>query len=95
MTSFDDILDSVQKINVDCIGLICPTCFDEYDLGQIRRSRKLGRKFHTPALYYFQLLALAQGMEPRDVGLQLHKVKPDIVLEKIGIGPRLKEMAAG
>ena len=70
-----DILDAITKTGADCMGLICPTCFDRFDLGQILLSRKLDREFRVPVVYYFQLLGLAQGLEPEDVGLQMHKVK--------------------
>ena len=36
-------------------------------------------------VYYFQLLALAQGLSPEEVGLNRHKIKLNSVLEKIGI----------
>jgi heterodisulfide reductase subunit B len=70
-----DILDTVKGHNADCMGLICPTCFDEFDLGQITLGRKLGREFNVPVVYYFQLLGIAQGLKPEDVGLNMHKVR--------------------
>lgn len=78
-----DILRSIAKLEVDCMGLICPTCFDEYDVGQLLLSRKLKEKFDLPVIYYFQLLGLAQGMDPKEMGLNRHKVKAGPVLEKI------------
>jgi len=80
-----DILDQIESVNADCMALICPTCFDEFDLGQLRLSKRFDRKFHIPILYYFQLLGLAQGLGARDVGLQFHKIKTDPVLEKLGV----------
>lgn len=70
-----DILDTIKSHDADCMGLICPTCFDEFDLGQIVLGRKLDKKFDVPIVYYFQLLGLAQGMKPEEVGLNMHKVK--------------------
>ncbi len=80
-----DVLQSIQKMDVDCLGLICPTCFDEYDLGQMLLSRKYNKKFSLPVIYYFQLLGLAQGLSPKDVGLYRHKIKIDKVIEKLGV----------
>jgi heterodisulfide reductase subunit B len=90
-----DILTSVSEKNVDCIGLICPTCFDEYDLGQLKLSRLFQKKFDMPVLYYFQLLGLAQGFGAADVGLGLHKVKPDAMLEKFNLNEPVKEATVG
>lgn len=78
-----DILTSVEKLNADCMCLICPTCFDEYDLGQIKIGRLFQKKFNLPVLYYFQLLGLAQGLSPDEVGLSRHKIKATKLVEKL------------
>jgi heterodisulfide reductase subunit B len=77
-----DILDTIKTREADCMGLICPTCFDEFDVGQIVLGRKLGRKFDVPIVYYFQLLGIAQGLKPEEVGLHMHKVKVDAILNR-------------
>jgi len=79
-----DIFSSIRESGADCMGLICPTCFSSFDLGQIVVGRKKNTKFDIPVIYYFQLLGLAQGLSAEDVGLTLHKVKADRVLEHIG-----------
>ena len=78
-----DIFSSIRESGADCMGLICPTCFSSFDLGQIVVGRKRGTKFDIPVIYYFQLLGLAQGLSAEDVGLGLHKVKADRVLKRI------------
>ncbi len=79
-----DIFSSIRESGADCMGLICPTCFSSFDLGQIVVGRKKGTKFDIPVIYYFQLLGLAQGLSAEDVGLGLHKVKADRILERVG-----------
>jgi len=83
------VLDSVKEMEADCMGMICPTCFSSFDLGQIMLARKYkdsekDQKMIAP-VYYFQLLALAQGLSPDEVGLNRHKIKLNSVLEKMGI----------
>jgi len=78
-----DVLSSIKKSGADFMGLICPTCFDEFDLGQINLSRKLSVDLKVPIIYYFQFLGLSQGLLPEDVGLHLHKTKADEMLKKI------------
>jgi heterodisulfide reductase subunit B len=80
-----DIMDGILKVKADCMGLICPTCFDEFDLGQLRLSKRFERKFNVPVIYYFQLLGLAQGFSPKDMGLHMHKIKMNALLEKLGV----------
>ncbi|MFH1690234.1 MAG: CoB--CoM heterodisulfide reductase iron-sulfur subunit B family protein [Candidatus Eisenbacteria bacterium] len=79
-----DIFTSIRDSGADCMGLICPTCFSSFDLGQIVVGRKKDTKFDIPVIYYFQLLGLAQGLSPEEIGLNLHKVKADRVLELVG-----------
>lgn len=78
-----DIFDSILEQDADCMGLICPTCFDEFDMGQVLLNRKLKTSYNIPVVYYFQLLGLAQGLTPEEVGLTQHKIKVDPVLNKI------------
>jgi heterodisulfide reductase subunit B len=77
------VFDSVEKSGADCLGLICPTCFDSFDVGQLRVSREYKKDIQIPVVYYFQLLAIAQGATFEDVGLQYHKIMPDIFKEKL------------
>lgn len=76
-----DILDTIQEKDVECMGLICPTCFDSFDVKQLILERKYNKSYSIPIIYYFQLLGLAQGYKPQEVGLHLHKIKPDPILK--------------
>ncbi len=76
-----DILETIKRHDADCMGLICPTCFDKFDTGQVLLERKLQKSFQVPIVYYFQLLGIAQGLAPKDVGLHRHKVKVDRILD--------------
>ena len=78
-----DVLKSIESLDVHCMCLICPTCFDEYDLGQLKLARIFEHKFNIPVLYYFQILGLAQGLSPKDVGLHRHKIKADAIFESL------------
>ena len=79
MTS--DIFDSVKESKADCLGLICPTCFSSFDLGQKIIERKLNKKHEIPVIYYFQLLGLAQGLSSEEVGLDQHKIPMKGILD--------------
>jgi heterodisulfide reductase subunit B len=79
------ILESIHAAEVDAMGVICPSCFDSFDTGQLRLARKFDLGFTVPPVYYFQLLALAQGLAPEDVGLDKHKLAPTGLLEKMTV----------
>ena len=76
------ILESVHDADVDAMGVVCPSCFDSFDTGQLRIARKYDLGFTVPPVYYFQLLALAQGLAPSAVGLDRHKLKLTRLLEQ-------------
>ena len=77
------VFQSVSDSKADCLGLICPTCFDSFDLGQLRVNRNFNNKFEIPVIYYFQLLALAQGASLENVGIKFHKIMPEEFLKKL------------
>jgi heterodisulfide reductase subunit B len=71
-----ELLKSVAAVEADVLGVVCPSCFNEFDLGQLRLARQHDdESLKTPAVYYFQLLGLAQGLTLEEVGLHRHKVK--------------------
>jgi heterodisulfide reductase subunit B len=80
------VLESVHASQADLMGVICPSCFDSFDVGQIRVARRFGLEFVVPPVYYFQLLALAQGLAPAAVGLDRHKLKAEKLLAMVAAG---------
>jgi heterodisulfide reductase subunit B len=72
-----DLLGTVQEENADLLCMICPTCFGQFDHGQMRVSKMFGEDFHTPPIYYFQLLAFAMGVPYDDLGVERQRFKPD------------------
>ena len=72
-----DLLGSVQKEKADLLGLICPTCFGQFDFGQVKVSKHFGEALDTPPIYYLQLLAFAQGVPYDQLGLDRQRFKPE------------------
>ena len=42
--------------------MVCPFCYQQFDLGQLMAARRLKLDFSIPVLFYLQLLGLAMGM---------------------------------
>jgi heterodisulfide reductase subunit B2 len=72
-----DLLRSVADEQAELLCLICPTCFGQFDYGQARMAQKSGEAFNTPPLYYFQLLAFAQGAPYDELGIERQRLKPE------------------
>ncbi len=72
--------DAVDQ-GADCLVTPCPLCHLNLDLQQPLAERTVGRKLDMPVLHLPQLLGLALGLEPKDLGLQRHVVKPTSVID--------------
>ncbi len=83
-----DLLDTVREEEADILGMICPTCFGQFDHGQKKIARLFDEDFSTPPVYYFQLLAFAQGVPYENLGFERQRFKP-IALQ------RFEEAVAG
>lgn len=77
-------LDRMIKAEVDCIIDACPFCHLQYDAGQAELE-KAGKKYNLPVLHYSQLLGLALGFTPEDVGLHLNEIISHKFEEKIAL----------
>ena len=71
------------RSSADCLVVICPTCFLQYDTGQIELRGAKRADFNLPVLYLPELIGLAFGMNSDELGLNLHKVKTNSLVDKI------------
>lgn len=72
-----DLLTTVHDQKPDLLCLICPTCFGQFDHGQMKVANRFQEDFHTPAVYYVQLLAFAQGVPYAKLGFERQRFKPE------------------
>jgi len=72
-----DLLSTVNEEEADILCMICPTCFGQFDFGQMKVSKQFNEDFHTPPVYFFQLLAFAQGVPYDQLGFDRQRFKPE------------------
>ncbi len=72
-----DVIDE----GADAMTLVCPTCMMQYDNMQLLLQRA-GERMHVPVFYYMELLGLALGMEPSELGLERHRVEVSPFLDR-------------
>ncbi|OFW56562.1 MAG: hypothetical protein A2133_08610 [Actinobacteria bacterium RBG_16_64_13] len=85
-------LDDVRTHDVDALVVSCPSCFLQFDLNQATLLRESGaaspdsaaggRQAGVPVLYITELIALALGHDPAELGLDMHRVGVGAFLEK-------------
>ena len=68
----------------DCMVTPCPLCHLNLDSRQPEVEKVIERKLGLPVLHLPQLVALALGIEPKELGLDRHIVSTRSVLEKLG-----------
>lgn len=73
---------SIKKAGVDCIVEACPFCHMQYDSGQVELA-KAGKIFNIPVVHYSQLLGMAFGHTPEEVGLHLNAIRSQEFENKI------------
>jgi heterodisulfide reductase subunit B len=75
-------LDNLIENGADCIVVICPSCFQQFDTNQRNLKKVFEKDYDIPILYLTELLALAMGYKYDDINLKLHRVRPQALLEK-------------
>jgi len=65
----------------DCLVTPCPLCHLNLDLQQPAAAGIVGRPLNMPVLHLPQLLGLALGLEPKELGMDKHVVKPSSVID--------------
>jgi succinate dehydrogenase / fumarate reductase, cytochrome b subunit len=74
-------LGDAVDADADCLVTPCPLCHLNLDLQQPLAERTVGRELNMPVLHLPQLVGLALGLEPKDLGMQRHVVKPASVID--------------
>jgi len=78
-----DVLMSAKTIGADCIVTPCPMCHFNLDAKQADVEDRFDTKIEMPILYFTQLMGLAFGLNPKDLGLGRNVVSLKNILEKI------------
>ena len=76
-------LERVKNAGAQALITVCPSCHMMYDFNQPRIERAFNEKIGIPVLHYTQLLGLAMGFQPEELGLNQLRVKPIDLLRQI------------
>ncbi|MDH4229796.1 MAG: CoB--CoM heterodisulfide reductase iron-sulfur subunit B family protein [Nitrospirota bacterium] len=75
-----NLLEAMDK-GADCLVTPCPLCHMNLDIYQGRAEKEMDRKIGLPILHLPQLVGLALGIEPRELGLEKNMVDTGRLLE--------------
>jgi succinate dehydrogenase / fumarate reductase cytochrome b subunit len=74
-------LGDAGDAGADCVVTPCPLCHLNLDLQQPGAAKAVGRELDMPVLHLPQLVGLALGLDPKELGLNKHVVKPTSVID--------------
>jgi heterodisulfide reductase subunit B len=78
-------LDYIKSKAVDALVSICPFCSIMYEDNQRKIESMFNVTYNLPVLFYPQVLGLALGLDKKQLGFRLNKIKADKLLEKLEV----------
>jgi heterodisulfide reductase subunit B len=83
------LLKNATEYDADAIVTLCPMCQLNLDAFQSNINRTLKTTFDIPVLYFTQMIGLAMGKQPEELGIGKEIVSASSALRKIGAEPVL------
>jgi heterodisulfide reductase subunit B len=74
------ILDDAKLNGADVVVVACPMCHSNLDM----RQRAMKNHTEIPVLYLSEFIGLALGITPKALGIDLHFVSAEPLLQKVG-----------
>ena len=84
LTLARDLLVMAKESGADCLVVTCPMCHLQLDAKQKAVEAKFNIKIEMPIIYFTQLIGLAMGIPPKELGLDKHLVSTDKFISKAG-----------
>lgn len=78
-------IENMTRVGADCVVTPCAFCHLQFDTGQVQLTQKLGMKYELPTVFITQLLGLALGMSPEEVGLHKNQTQIRSFTSKLGV----------
>jgi heterodisulfide reductase subunit B2 len=79
------LVSEADRAEADAMVTMCPMCQLNLDAYQAEMNQHFKTKFHMPILFFTQLMGLAFGLEPKDLGFGLELVSARNVLDALGV----------
>jgi len=77
------ILQDAKTAGAEVIVTVCPLCHLMLDARQKVLEQRHGEKIEIPVLYVTQLVGIALGLGPEELGLNMNSVSPMAMVEKV------------
>ncbi|MFX1498769.1 MAG: CoB--CoM heterodisulfide reductase iron-sulfur subunit B family protein [Promethearchaeota archaeon] len=84
LTMIDNKLKSITEAGANCVIVVCPACYQQYEFNQRELNKQKGSNYNIPIFYLSELVAIAFGFKPEELGFNFHRIKPNTLFESIG-----------
>ena len=89
-----DLLRGAVQAGAQVIATACPLCQLNLECYQQDVNREFGTTYKLPVLYFTQLMGLAMGIAPKQLGIGTELVSPQPVLDCVARRPAAAATAA-
>jgi heterodisulfide reductase subunit B len=79
------LLHAADQYRADLIVTVCPMCQMNLDAYQAETNRHFNTSYHMPTVFFTQVMGLAFGLDPRQLGFGTELVSARAALAKIGV----------
>ena len=79
------LISSAATYEADIMATLCPMCQMNLDAYQGETNQHFGTNYHMPVVFFTQLMGLAFGLEPKDLGFGSELVSAHKALNKVGL----------
>lgn len=79
------LISSAAHYEADIMATLCPMCQMNLDAYQSETNGHFGTNYHMPIVFFTQLMGLAFGLEPKELGFGSELVSARKALHKIGL----------
>lgn len=76
-------LDAISKTEANCLVVVCPACYQQFDFNQKEINSTYGTDFNYPIFYLSEAVALAFGFTPDELGMKFHATRVKKFFEDI------------
>ncbi len=79
------LIGTADRLEADAMVTVCPMCQLNLDGFQGETNRYFQTDYHMPVLFFTQLMGLAFGINPKELGFGLELVSARNVLDSLGV----------
>lgn len=79
------LVSSADHYQADIMTTVCPMCQMNLDAYQTETNRHFGTNYQMPIVFFTQLMGLAFGMDPKELGFGMEITSAKKALSRIGV----------